>query len=1099
MAEPQGDDGPKLTVPKFASFKAKEPSKSGTHPPSFKQEHHHRSRDSRKERRRDRHDVDQHSSKSRHQDDDKSRRERPRKVETRSPSPSRSHQHHKRGRSDVAEGGPDRKRPQPGISDEKRGVEGLYVIDTKGDPLLKKYGNNVHYYVPSSYRYPPGRVLGAEGRLYIHRDGTREQFSILQPGERPDSSRHSDSLRSRWPRAHPDPVRLRPLPISSGKEDENPSFLQIGKPKKRKPRQPSGSDTSGDEADLAYRSIEGKMKAKPISEDESKLDSDAEVDIHQDNPLRWRSVQLNLRVKEHPEDIDSWLELVDHQDALLKSGHSIDQSLHENEVHSYAEIKVSLLESALSYAKSKDDRQRVLVLLMREGSKVWDRKTAAKRWAGLSEEERSSFELWKADLDFRMSDVANFQYEDIKNLFLARLKFLVADALTSADTKERYEEAVYVFLRMTRMISDAGYGELAFSAWQALIELNMYRPAGQDDFPSSLDSFQDFWESEVPRFGEAGAHGWRHFVETNGAEEPAETPTTNSAGDDELTTRDPYKLWTALEQRRGREARIPARTLDEGNDDDPFRVVMFSDIEQMVFSIPKRILEEITDQLVDAFLVFAGLPPAVRSNAWTQLAAQDPHVVSGSLRTRALGEQSASGDDDSTKRPPPFDGRMIECLPTSSTLIPGPSWFHYLPTSHGEASVPRDVVERALGQVIQIRNIPGLAEYLLAISHTGDPVSIKKQAKTLLKQYPTNISLFVAYALAESSNGNNSAVQKTLASAAEISTQHDLALVIRAWAWIELERRNRAASLRVLCSAAEPILRRNLDKQEAVTSSQILKASQMFESEIHAALYSGSSDTVSLYGECALLLAYLTSTDSKEPSSAAQGGIEAAMEVTSKLSHELSRRSMRQSTGHEKLLQAASRVLYWHAANGPFRRIFLREKLSAFVEAFPRNGIFLSLLEWSDSGLRVIDETRQLLHEKSLSQDQDCFSTRVFAIQHELERGNTNSARAAFEGAVTSDACKASPCIWTWYIEFSYSQRSLRTKAKEVFYRALRHCPWSKQVMMQAFTTLIRIMESTELKAVYETMTSKGIRIHVEMDDYLQMHEAKRSRERGQR
>jgi hypothetical protein len=177
----------------------------------------------------------------------------------------------------------------------------------------------------------------------------------------------------------------------------------------------------------------------------------------------------------------------------------------------------------------------------------------------------------------------------------------------------------------------------------------------------------------------------------------------------------------------------------------------------------------------------------------------------------------------------------------------------------------------------------------------------------------------------------------------------------------------------------------------------------------------------------------------------------------------------------------------------------LYEKLSAFVESFPKNTIFLSLLEWSDSGLRVIDETRQLLHEKSLNPREDCLSTRIFAIQHEMERGNTNSTQGAFEDAVASDACKTSPLVWNWYIQFSSSQKSLRPKAKDIFYRALRHCPWSKEVMMQAFTTLARTMESHELKAVYETMTFKGMRIHVDMDDFLQQHETKRAKERGRR
>ena len=111
-------------------------------------------------------------------------------------------------------------------------------------------------------------------------------------------------------------------------------------------------------------------------------------------------------------------------------------------------------------------------------------------------------------------------------------------------------------------------------------------------------------------------------------------------------------------------------------------------------------------------------------------------------------------------------------------------------------------------------------------------------------------------------------------------------------------------------------LRKMADDATSIPSSQVIKASQLYESEVYTALSAGSSEAVALYGECALLLSYLTSTDSKEPSSSAQGGIEAAMEMVHRLSGELGRRSMQHSSGHEQLLQAAARILYWHASNG---------------------------------------------------------------------------------------------------------------------------------------------------------------------------------------
>lgn len=154
------------------------------------------------------------------------------------------------------------------------------------------------------------------------------------------------------------------------------------------------------------------------------------------------------------------------------------------------------------------------------------------------------------------------------------------------------------------------------------------------------------------------------------------------------------------------------------------------------------------------------------------------------------------------------------------------------------------------------------------------------------------------------------------------------------------------------------------------------------------------------------------------------------------------------------------------------------------------------MFEWSDASLRVIDETRDLLYDQVLIKKHDCISSRLFAIQHELTHGNTNTTKAAFEHALASDVCQNSPGLWISYIRFCHAQKPLRTKAKDVFYRALRHCPGSKEVIMEAFLTLIRDMESEELRAVYNTMTSKGMRIHVDLEEFLEKRRAESSREK---
>ncbi|KAH8176286.1 NRDE-2, necessary for RNA interference domain-containing protein [Sarocladium implicatum] len=1076
------DDASKLTVPKFSSFKgsSKPPTQASSlgHQEDRKDRHRHRKepRDSRRDGK-PRSEGSRDGRPGRH---DQSRRD--------ARTPERHGSGHKRNRSEATDAAPEAKRSHPGLSEDAPGVAGLYMIDVKGDPLLRKYGNNVHYHVPSSHRYPPGRVLGASGRLYVHRDGAREQFSILQPGEKPD---FREGLR-KWPRAHPNPITLRPQRSIAEEAALDLSFIPIGKPKKHRRSNSSDSETSSGEKGLSYRSIEGKMKVRQVhDEPESENDSDENMDIHQDNPLRWRSVQLNRQVKEHPDDIDAWLELVEHQDALLKAGYDIDQSLLENEARSYAEIKLAMLESALANVQSDQDRRRVWILLMRVGTKVWDRKTVARKWSEIPEGERQHFDLWKTYLDFRMSDVTSFQYEEVKTILLARLTYLVGE-VEDIGRISNVEEAIYVFLRLTRLVADAGYRELAVSAWQALFELNLFRPANINGAIASLESFQDFWESEVPRFGEAGARGWEHYVASSGAGDPLEAQ--RPAPQNESTSRDPYKQWAALEQQKGQDARVPARTLDEGNDDDPFRVVMFSDVKPLIFNIGTGVLPDVLGQLVDAFLIFCGLPATKISGTWAALALNDPVVV------RNMGRPAPETPEDHSihsevisKRPPNAARGSVHASVTLDILFPDKSWFQHLSFANEHTSILVDMVQTALQQALQARKISHLGVYFLALTNVLDPASTKKQAKALLKQYPTDIDLYVAYALAENRSGRNEVADKTFASAFELSSGRDQLNVLRTWSWVELQRGNKESALRVLCSISEPGLRMSTSTPDLPSSRHILKATQIFESETDAFLYSEQWQSVAVAGQCSMLLSYLTSNDSKEPTSPTQGSLAASASIIKRLSQEFRRRNAEHSEGHEQLLQAAARLLYWHASNGPFRRAYMRQQLTSFVAAFPQNTIFLSLFEWFDSGLRVVDETRQLLYDKSLAPNEDSLSGRIFAIFHEIECGNANSTRAAFEQAVNSDSCRSSVLIWVWYIQFCYSQKSLRPKAKDVFYRALRHCPWSKEIMMQAFTTLVRTMESDELRAVYDTMLSKGMRIHVELEDYLQAQERKRA------
>jgi hypothetical protein len=56
--------------------------------------------------------------------------------------------------------------------------------------------------------------------------------------------------------------------------------------------------------------------------------------------------------------------------------------------------------------------------------------------------------------------------------------------------------------------------------------------------------------------------------------------------------------------------------------------------------------------------------------------------------------------------------------------------------------------------------------------------------------------------------------------------------------------------------------------------------------------------------------------------------------------------------------------------------------------------------------------------------------------------------------------------------------------AKDLFYRAVRACPWAKELFMMAFTTeLRRLMLSGDCRSIYRVLSEKELRLHVDLED----------------
>lgn len=1041
-----GDDVKKPAVPKFASFKPK----PATPPPPPPKPHSHR----------------QHH-----------------------------HSHH---------------RPAPEKRDATPRDEPLFTVDKRGDPLIVKYGSNDRAKVPAYRRSGAGRLLGAHGRLRLLYDGSKEMFTLGdRPGEDPSAFRDRHLL-SKASRTKSRVFRLRPDPVheSNHDPDKEADFVPLSGSRHQKPSSRDAVEDHGPD----YRSIQGKAKARDFvdSDLESADTSDEETDaaIRASNPARQRSADLSRHLKENPGDVDAWLELVDLQATLLGMDENAQQDRTSDEAKGLASMRVSLLEEALSNIRDTSHRERLLLRLMREGSRAWTNKQLAKRWADLKLQ-GSSFSLWKAHLNHELCQMTTFTYDGLRSIHLERMRLLTQQLFDAAkmlptDTNTNpsdqligiCDEIVYVFTRLTCFLRDAGYSELAVAAWQGALDLAFAPPgfAGRPEPDDLKKSLQAFWESEVPRVGEVGAQGWRDFDPEDISDAPysSEKPALPLLG-----TRDVYKAWAAVEKHQGQNAALPARTLDEGVEDDPFRIVMFSDLEPLLLSIPPSVLErtDVKATILDAFLLFCRLPTA--SGSCRKLLREmraDPYIIRQKTGLDEADFEYENHTGDGIKKPPKFSDPGRQLCPSNDVLFAGKEWFGLFTY---DASPEYELALTVTTQLATNFEFEPISEYSLGLAWNKDPARIRKVAKALIRKWPNNTKLYASYAVAEWRHGNRDVARTVLQS----STSQDLPgkeVLWTTWAWLDWEAGDAKSAL-ARCVAAAGATASQTSDEASATHAQLLKGRQILSSSRGFLLSVGNLDQAAWFAQAGCLLEYLSDfVDSPAGSTPSrQGNMDAAMDVMHTFTTEAADRGHAASPALERLLQWAAHLLYTHATRGPFRPTHLREQLRRFVLLFPANTVFLRLFAWADtSPLLLRDPVRDLLRDPVLAVAHDCVTSRVFALQHEARAGTVHSVAAAFERAlVGSDACRGNVGLWLDYVRFCHHRRLSSSsaaarkadgnqRAKDVYYRAIGSCPWSKELATEAFA-LEKGLDAAELQSVFHTLTGKGLRVHVDLEDFV--------------
>ncbi|KAK5727167.1 hypothetical protein LTR15_003060 [Elasticomyces elasticus] len=1053
------------TVPKFGSFKAKkaiskheEPARAATSRDDLSASHdEHR-------RRTDR------TSHSRRNGD---KHDRHRREDTK----SRPVDHNRR--SPV--------QPQPLTLDEFEESD-AFIVDRRGDSKNVEYGTLYRYSVPSFHRTGYGRVLGASSHTKIDRAESSDTYVILSTATHDGRNRQSRPLGSTRSRTG-DEHHLRIIkPVAGNVELENAAdYLPLRDLRSRKRKRDGDGDTDSmpGRQDVDYRSVEGKAapNMSPSDDDlESGTDSgDESIDILAQE-IRQANAALVRATKERPTDVDAWMSLVNFQAKIINPSADPANSIGSSERRGIADLRLSIYDQALRHVtKDKTGYAQLVLGMLEQGGILWDTSRLTTKWNEILKGCPDNVLLWTRYLDFIQTGHLGFRYELCKEAYLRCLTILHGARKSVAESEKVAHVQIYVLLRFTSFLRDAGYDEFAYALWQAMLEYHFLALARNLPVHDPLKSFEGYWDSELPRIGEADSQGWAHYAQHGGkVVRDVASPTCLTLDIDQ-----PFQSFAIGERALLGKLLLPV-TDDNDNlaADDPFRYVTFSEIrpflETLVNGLPK-------EDLLGALLTFMRLPPIARPDDAAPDRRSDQFIAGDDTMILSNGNANPS----------------FEHYPTTTFNLFRDA-FSRLKTIHPEPEL-LDFIDRVLSQLALAQpNDEALAEYHVAFKLAFFQDKAVKAAKRLLKSRPSSLRLYNAYALTEARLGRFERAAEVWATALKMSkgfADHEQVEVVLLWhSWTltllyqEGERSDVLRCLTAMCDANPSHVAAS--RNTGISSSERLRAAQVCEAGFERMVYSRRADLAVLYAECHLWFAYLADEEA----------LGSAIEVQSEYSSRLAGHHL--SAAKEMLLQAQAGLFKLHIdRHRPYKPAALRAELLENLRTFPNNTVLLKLYVQIGAQTRIDDRLRASLQEDVMTGPNATVVGWSCVIAQELNRfssfetsgATANSVRSLFARALLAPESKVrhSVMLWKWWLAFELPARhpemlpvqtkkqDTLEKAKQVFLDGLRLLPWSKEWVVLGLRAMAEdaTMTNGELRQVYDVLGERELRVRMSVED----------------
>ncbi len=370
-----------------------------------------------------------------------------------------------------------------------------FFMDTTGDKNNLQYEALYQHGICKYRRIGNGRILGLPSNLRIQRNHDNPKSGIVIDEITRDLKSTSQNDFGKLLSQNYHTVKLKQIDCKAVVQQDDYIPIDLGD-------QPNSNSNNFDLNISGFKSI--------FSQNNSKLDSQIDeysIEKYNNEEL----ITLQKEIDSNPKNIKAWKSLIKY--------HS-DHRKKEISNRAHTELIFSILSKAL---KSNPGHITLTLKYMKYGEEVWKSEVKTERkWRELIDKFPSVPEFLIGFLRFQLhiKTSTSIGFDQI----LKRLDdiFLSLRSIIMRNNSENSEiSLIYGIIMISQFIRRCGYDEMSTALFQALLEINFFRPfersENRDTKLSFLEkvtvSFKQFWDKELPRIGEKEAKGWLNTID----------------------------------------------------------------------------------------------------------------------------------------------------------------------------------------------------------------------------------------------------------------------------------------------------------------------------------------------------------------------------------------------------------------------------------------------------------------------------------------------------------------------------------------------------------------------------------------------------------